>query len=293
MPATVIDGKAIAAKIRQEIKASVETLKEKTAQVPGLAVVLIGDRKDSATYVRMKKRAAAECGIQSFEVKLPENTSQEEVQQAVRDLNSRAEVHGILVQLPLPKHLNEKAILDEISIGKDVDGLHPSNVGSLALKGREPLFTACTPRGCIELLERSGVTIAGKNAVVLGRSNIVGMPVALLLMQCNATVTVCHSRTQDVESKVRQADIVIAALGRAQMVTKEWIKPGAVVIDVGTNAVDDPSAKRGYRLVGDVDFDQVKEVASAITPVPGGVGPMTIAMLLQNTLESAQRTLLE
>lgn len=199
------------------------------------------------------------------------------------------QVDGILVQLPLPKHIDEQTVLDAISIDKDVDGFHPMNIGSLAMRGRDPLYVSCTPKGCIELLKRSGVDPKGKTAVVVGRSNIVGLPAALLLQNADATVTMVHSRTPNAEEVVRAADIVVAACGRAEMVKGSWIKPGAVVIDVGINAVDDPTAKRGYRLVGDVEFAAAAENASLITPVPGGVGPMTIAMLLQNTLEGYKR----
>ncbi len=290
MSAKLIDGKAIAATIRGEIKAEVDAMKAKTGKVPGLAAVLVGERKDSQTYVRMKKRACEEVGITSFGYDLPADISQEDLLDVVRELNNNPDVHGILVQLPLPDHIDDEEILGAISLEKDVDGFHPLNIGRLSMKRRDPLFVPCTPRGCIELLDRSGVTIEGKNAVVLGRSNIVGLPVAMLLLHRNATVTICHSRTQNLPEVVRGADIVIAAVGRAQMVQADWLKPGATVIDVGVNAVDDPTAKKGYRLVGDVDFEAAKEVAGMITPVPGGVGPMTIAMLLKNTLDSAKRT---
>jgi 5,10-methylene-tetrahydrofolate dehydrogenase/methenyl tetrahydrofolate cyclohydrolase len=209
----------------------------------------------------------------------------------VRDLNANPDVHGILVQLPLPDHIAEDEILGAIDLEKDVDGFHPINIGRLSMKRREPLFVPCTPKGCIELLDRTGVKIEGKHAVVLGRSNIVGLPVAMLLLHRNATVTICHSYTKDLPSRVANADILIAAVGRAEMVRGDWIKPGAVVIDVGMNAVDDPTSEKGYRLVGDVKFDEAVQVASAITPVPGGVGPMTIAMLLRNTVDSAKRAL--
>jgi len=288
--AKIIDGKAIAATIRGEIKAEVEKMQAQYGVVPGLATVLVGDRKDSQTYVRMKKKACAEVGIQSFGYDLPGDISQEELQKIVAEINARPEVHGILVQLPLPAHIDEEAILSTISLEKDVDGFHPLNIGRLSMKRRDPLFVPCTPRGCIELLDRTGVEIEGKRAVILGRSNIVGLPVSMLLLHRNATITICHSRTRNLPDVVREADILVAAVGRPQMVRGDWVKPGAVVIDVGVNAVDDPTKKKGYRLVGDVHFDEVKEVASAITPVPGGVGPMTIAMLLQNTLESAKRT---
>ncbi len=290
MTAKIIDGKAIAATIRGEIKAEVDAMKAKTGKVPGLAAVLVGERKDSQTYVRMKKRACEEVGITSFGYNLPADVSQEDLLGVVRELNNNPDVHGILVQLPLPDHIDDEEILGAISLEKDVDGFHPLNIGRLSMKRRDPLFVPCTPRGCIELLDRSGVIIEGKNAVVLGRSNIVGLPVAMLLLHRNATVTICHSRTQNLPEVVRGADIVIAAVGRAQMVQADWLKPGATVIDVGVNAVDDPTAKKGYRLVGDVDFEAAKEVAGMITPVPGGVGPMTIAMLLKNTLDSAKRT---
>jgi len=289
MSAQIIDGKAIAATIRGEIKDEVEAMKAKYGKVPGLAAVLVGVRKDSQTYVRMKKKACAEVGITSFGHDLPDDISQEELLKVVRDLNANPDVHGILVQLPLPDHIDDEEILGAISLEKDVDGFHPLNIGRLSMKRRDPLFVPCTPRGCIELLDRTGVEIEGKEAVVLGRSNIVGLPVAMLLLHRNATLTICHSRTKDLPNVVRKADILVAAVGRPEMVRGDWVKPGAVVIDVGTNAVDDPTRERGYRLVGDVAFDEVKEVAAAITPSPGGVGPMTIAMLLRNTTDSARR----
>ncbi|HRV91861.1 MAG TPA: bifunctional methylenetetrahydrofolate dehydrogenase/methenyltetrahydrofolate cyclohydrolase FolD [Anaerolineae bacterium] len=291
MSAQIIDGKAIAATIRGEIKAEVDAMQTRYSQVPGLATVLVGERKDSQTYVRMKKKACAEVGIASFSHDLPADISQADLLKVVQDLNAHPEVNGILVQLPLPDHINEEEILSAISLTKDVDGFHPINIGRLSMKRRAPLFVPCTPKGCIELLDRSGVEIEGRRAVVLGRSNIVGLPVAMLLLHRNATLTICHSRTQNLPQIVREADILIAAVGRPEMVKGDWIKPGAVVIDVGMNAVDDPAAAKGYRLVGDVAFDEAREVASAITPVPGGVGPMTIAMLLRNTLDGAKRTL--
>ncbi|MCU0286594.1 MAG: bifunctional methylenetetrahydrofolate dehydrogenase/methenyltetrahydrofolate cyclohydrolase FolD [Acidobacteria bacterium] len=289
MSVKIIDGHQIAADIHTEIKSAVTEMKTKTGKVPGLATVLVGDRKDSQSYVKMKKKACAKAGMTSFGHEFPGDITQEKLISFVRELNNNPDVHGILVQLPLPGHIDEEDVLAAISLEKDVDGLHPVNIGRLSMKRREPLFVPCTPKGCIELLDRSGITIEGKNAVVLGRSNIVGLPVAMLLLHRNATVTICHSRTMDLPAVTRQADILVAAVGRAEMVKGNWIKPGAVVIDVGINPVDDPSSEKGYRLVGDVDFNEAKEVASAITPVPGGVGPMTIAMLLQNTLESAKR----
>ena len=289
--AQIIDGKAIAATIRAEIAEEVAKIKAEYGVVPGLATVLVGDRKDSQTYVRMKKKACAEVGITSFGYDLPGDASQEDVIRLVRELNANPDVDGILVQLPLPDHIDEEAVLSEIDIAKDVDGFHPVNIGRLAMKGRKPLFVPCTPRGVIGLLDRSGIEIEGKNAVVLGRSNIVGLPVSMLLLHRNATITICHSRTRDLPEVTRRADILVAAIGRAEFVRGDWIKPGAAVIDVGVNAVDDPTKKKGYRLVGDVNFEEAKEVAGYITPVPGGVGPMTIAMLLKNTLDARKRRL--
>lgn len=289
--ASIIDGKAIAQTIRSEIAAEVHQLSLKYGKVPGLAVVIVGNRKDSQSYVSMKRKACAEVGIRSFDLDLPEQVSEAEVINKVHELNANPDVHGILVQLPLPKHINEEKVLTEISIEKDVDGFHPLNIGKLAMKGREPLFLPCTPKGCLELLSRSGISIKGKKAVVVGRSNIVGLPVSLLLLKADATVTIVHSHTHQPESIIREADIVIAAAGQALMIKGSWIKPGAAVIDVGTNAVDDPSKKSGYRLVGDVHFQEACKTAGWITPVPGGVGPMTVAMLLQNTLNGAKRVI--
>ncbi len=291
MTAQIIDGKAIAATIRGEIAEEVAKLKEEHGVVPGLAAVLVGERKDSQTYVRMKKKACAEVGIKSIGVDLPEDVSQEELIAKVEELNADPEVDGILVQLPLPDHIDEEAVLAKIDIAKDVDGFHPLNIGRLSMKGRKPLYVPCTPRGVIELLDRTGIEIEGKNAVILGRSNIVGLPVSMLLLHRNATITICHSRTKNLPEVTRRADILVAAIGRAEMVRGDWIKPGAAVIDVGVNAVDDATRKRGYRLVGDVNFEEAKEVAGYITPVPGGVGPMTIAMLLKNTLDGRKRRL--
>jgi 5,10-methylene-tetrahydrofolate dehydrogenase/methenyl tetrahydrofolate cyclohydrolase len=286
--ATIIDGTKIAADIRAEVKAGAEGLRAKGV-VPGLATVLVGNDPASHKYVSMKRKACAEAGIESFHTELPATATHDEVLSLVRRLGADPRVHGILVQLPLPKQVDERAVLDAVPLSKDVDGFHPLNIGALAMKGVEPDFVPCTPHGVIELLDRSGTEISGADAVVLGRSNIVGMPVALLLIQRNATVTVCHSRTRDVAAACRRADISVAAIGRARFVGGDWIKPGATIIDVGTNMIDDPSRASGRRLVGDVDFDAALEVAGKITPVPGGVGPMTIAMLLQNTLRAASR----
>jgi methylenetetrahydrofolate dehydrogenase (NADP+) / methenyltetrahydrofolate cyclohydrolase len=288
MSAKIIDGKAIASDIRTEVARGVEKLKRERGVTPGLATVLVGDNPASHKYVSMKRKACAEAGILSFHHELPKSTSPEDVLALVRKLGADRSVHGILVQLPLP--FDDRAVLEAVPLSKDVDGFHPLNVGALAMKGREPDFVPCTPAGVIELLDRSGTKIAGADAVVLGRSNIVGMPVALLLVGRDATVTVCHSKTRSIEEVCRRADILVAAIGRARFVKGSWIKPGATVIDVGTNMIDDPKATGGKRLVGDVDFDAASKVAGAITPVPGGVGPMTIAMLLKNTLRSAERS---
>lgn len=291
--ATIIDGKAVAQTIRSEIAEEVRLLSQKYGKVPGLAVVIVGNRKDSESYVKTKRKACADLGINSFDIDLPEEVSEAEVIKHVHQLNANPDVHGILVQLPLPKHINEEKVLTEISLGKDVDGFHPLNIGKLAMKGRDPLFLPCTPQACLELLSRSGISIKGKRAVVVGRSNIVGLPASLLLLKADATVTIVHSKTSqsDTESIIREADIVIAAAGQAKMIKGSWIKPGAAVIDVGTNSVDDPTRKSGYRLVGDVDFEEASKVAGWITPVPGGVGPMTVTMLLKNTLEGAKRNI--
>ncbi|RMF53204.1 MAG: bifunctional methylenetetrahydrofolate dehydrogenase/methenyltetrahydrofolate cyclohydrolase FolD [Chloroflexota bacterium] len=288
--ATLIDGRAVAAQIRAEVAVRAAALAERGVR-PGLAAVLVGDNPASQAYVRMKRKACAEVGIESFYHELPAQTTQAELEGLVEALNARSDVHGILVQLPLPAHLDEQRVLSLISTAKDVDGFHPLNIGRLAMKGREPDFIPATPAGIMRLLEAYQAPFAGANAVVLGRSNIVGMPCALLLTKRDCTVTLCHSRTRDLPEVVRHADILVAAVGRPHMVKGDWIKPGAFVIDVGTNRVPDPSAKDGSRLVGDVDFEAARRVAGAITPVPGGVGPMTIAMLLENTVKAAERSL--
>ena len=236
----------------------------------------------------MKRNRCKKVGIESFGHELPADAPEAEVLKVVHELGEDPKVHGILVQLPLPGHIDEEKVLGTIPLTKDVDGFHPVNIGRLAMKGREPLFIPCTPAGAMTLLEEAGAIFEGAEAVVLGRSNIVGMPAAMLLVHRNATVTVCHSCTKDLRAVCRKADILIAAVGRPQMVKRDWVKPGAYVIDVGSNRIDDPSTEKGYRWVGDVDFDDVKEVAGALTPSPGGVGPMTIAGLLQNTLHAAE-----
>lgn len=287
MTATIIDGTAIAAKVRAEVAAGTVVYSAQRGSSPGLATVLVGENPASQTYVAAKQKACAEVGIQSFGHHLKAEATEVEVLALVQRLNADAAVHGILVQLPLPDHINEERILNAVSIEKDVDGFHPVNIGRLGMKGREPLFVPCTPDGSIRLLQEYGATFAGAHAVVLGRSNIVGLPAAMLLLKRDATLTVCHSRTKDLPAVCRQADILIAAVGRTEMVKGDWVKPGAYVIDVGINRKPDPTRKSGYRLVGDVDYDEVREVAGFITPVPGGVGPMTIAQLLSNTLRGA------
>jgi 5,10-methylene-tetrahydrofolate dehydrogenase/methenyl tetrahydrofolate cyclohydrolase len=288
MTADIIDGTRIAGEIRQEVGKAVAAMKAEHGYTPGLATVLVGDNPASATYVRMKQKACAEAGIRSIGHNLPADSSESDVLDLVSALNADPEVNGILVQLPLPDHIDEEKVLNTVDLEKDVDGFHPVNIGRLAMKGRDPLFIPCTPHGIIELLKRSGVQLSGAEAVIVGRSNIVGLPVAMLLQKENATVTICHSRTRDLGEHTRRADILVAAIGRREMITGDMVKPGAAVIDVGINQKEDPTKKRGYRLVGDVDFDSAKEVAGAITPVPGGVGPMTIAMLLSNTHHAAE-----
>ncbi len=278
--AQIIDGKAIAQRVREEIKEEVDELKRRGI-TPGLAVVLVGEDPASRIYVRNKKNAAEKTGINSFEHHLPEDTPQDELLRLVRRLNEDDNVHGILVQLPLPAHIDTAVVIEAISPEKDVDGFHPYNVGRL-LTGN-PIFEPCTPKGIMELLKRSGIEPAGRDAVVVGRSNIVGKPVALMLLAQNATVTVCHSRTRHIERKVSEADILVCAVGRAGFIRGGWIKEGSVVIDVGVNRLEDGS------LVGDVEFEEARRRAAHVTPVPGGVGPMTIAMLLSNTVLAAKR----
>ena len=289
--AKIIDGRKIAAEIRAEIKIKVAELARR-GTVPGLAMVLVGDDPASHVYVRGKKRACEEMGITSFDYNLPGTCTERRLLNLVGRLNEDKRVHGILVQLPLPPQISEPKILNAIDPNKDVDGFHPMNVGKM-LNGEET-FLSCTPRGCQELLLRSGYDPAGKHVVVLGRSNIVGKPMAAILMQkaagANATVTVCHSRTRRLASITKQADILVAAIGVPKFVTSRMVKEGVIVIDVGVNRVKDATRKSGYRLVGDVDFKNVSKKARAITPVPGGVGPMTITMLMQNTYEAAKRT---
>jgi methylenetetrahydrofolate dehydrogenase (NADP+)/methenyltetrahydrofolate cyclohydrolase len=289
--ATLIDGNAIGATMRAELAGEISALKKKGV-VPGLAVVLVGDNAASQVYVRMKGKACDEAGLYHETIKLPTDTTEADLMSLLERLNANPKIHGILVQLPLPKQIDTNRALHRIDPRKDVDGFHPENVGKVAV-GDPTGFRPATPYGVQQLLIRTGVETKGAHAVVVGRSNIVGRPMAALLLQDapggNATVTVCHSRTRGIELYARQADILIVAIGRPEFVTGDMVKPGAVVIDVGVNRVDDPSRKQGYRLVGDVKFHEAKQVASAITPVPGGVGPMTITMLLYNTVQAARQ----
>jgi methylenetetrahydrofolate dehydrogenase (NADP+)/methenyltetrahydrofolate cyclohydrolase len=291
--ATILDGKAIANRVQQEVADAVVKMKQQHGVTPGLAAVLVGENPASQMYVKMKRNRCAEVGIESFGHELPADISQEELEKLIGELNADPKVHGILVQLPLPGHLDDDQVLRAINLDKDVDGFHPINIGRLAMKGRDPQFIPATPYGCMVLLQEAeklvdGFQIEGSNAVVLGRSNIVGMPMALLLIHANATVTVVHSRTRDIPSIVNGADIVIGAMGRPEMIKGDWFKEGTVCIDVATVKVDDPTAKKGYVWKGDFEFEAAKERVAAITPVPGGVGPMTIAMLLKNTLRGAE-----
>lgn len=276
--AKIIDGKAISTDIRQELKQRVIAFEELFGFKPGLAVIIVGTDPASKVYVNNKRKACEEIGYNSFVYELPENTSEAELLDLIHQLNAREDVHGILTQLPLPKHINEDKVINMISPKKDVDAFHPQNVGKLMLG--TPSFKPCTPAGVIELLKRSNVDITGKECVIVGRSNIVGKPLAMMLLQANGTVTVCHSKTKDLKEVCRRADILVVAIGKPKFITADMVKEGAVVIDVGINRVDG-------KLCGDVDFDNIREVASAITPVPGGCGPMTIAMLMQNTFEAA------
>ncbi len=293
MAAQVIDGNKIAAQIRGELEKEIKALKAERGVTPGLAVILVGENPASQQYVKNKNKAAHEIGIYSEQHNLPKETPEAELLALVDKLNKEPRIHGILVQLPLPKHIDEKKVLLLIDPEQDVDGFHPMNLGRMMVG--DPAYLPCTPHGVVKMLVYSGVKTSGKHVVVVGRSNIVGKPVANMLVQkaegADATVTICHSRTKDLPSVTRQADILIAAIGQPEFVTAEMVKPGAVVIDVGVNRVDDPSSPKGFRWVGDVRYEEVAAKASAISPVPGGVGPMTITMLLYNTVESAKRHL--
>ena len=291
MRAQIIDGKKLAAETRAEIAAGVAALKAEKGVTPGLAVILVGDNPASVSYVTAKEKACREAGMYSREIRLPAETPEQVVVETVKALNADPAIHGILVQLPLPKGISEKKVVDAIAAEKDVDGFTPVNVGRMLIG--EDCFLPCTPHGIVKLIEVTGMDIAGKHAVVIGRSNIVGKPVAALLARkgphANATVTLCHTGTPDISVYTKTADVVVVAAGRPNTLTGDMLKPGAVVIDVGVNRVPDATKPKGYRLCGDADFASCAEVAAAITPVPGGVGPMTITMLLWNTLESARK----
>ncbi len=296
MSALLLDGKAIAKRVQDEVASAVKKMKSEHGFTPGLAAVLVGENPASQMYVKMKRNRCAEVGIESFGYELPAKVSQAELEDLIHQLNENEKVHGILVQLPLPDHIDSDKVLQTISLDKDVDGFHPINIGRLAMKGREPEFIPATPYGCMVLLQEAeklvpGFKIAGSKALVLGRSNIVGMPMSLLLIKADATVTIAHSRTKNIQELVGDSDIVIGAMGRPEMIKGEWFKTGAVLVDVATVKVDDPSNDKGYIWKGDFEFEKAKERAAAITPVPGGVGPMTIAMLLKNTLHGAEITL--
>jgi methylenetetrahydrofolate dehydrogenase (NADP+)/methenyltetrahydrofolate cyclohydrolase len=289
LPAELIDGVAIARTIREQVARDARELTERGTR-PGLAVVLVGDDSASIVYVRSKAKACDEAGMHSVTIRLDAATSQDDLLHVVRTLNDDSQIHGILVQMPLPSHIDASAIINAIDPRKDVDGFHPVNVGRLSI-GETDGFVPCTPAGVVVLLDRSNVDIAGAETVIVGRSNIVGKPMAALMIARDATVTICHSRTRDLAAHIAHADIVIAAVGRAGLIRGEMLKPGCTVIDVGMNRFPDSTAQRGYKLVGDVDFDSAREVASRITPVPGGVGPMTIAMLLSNTVRAARMSI--
>ncbi|MDP8305511.1 MAG: bifunctional methylenetetrahydrofolate dehydrogenase/methenyltetrahydrofolate cyclohydrolase FolD [Candidatus Chlorobium antarcticum] len=290
----IIDGKKISLELKDELKVSVDRYREQTGKVPGLTVIIVGEDPASQVYVRNKAKTCKEIGMNSSIITMPTDTPQEHLLDTITSLNLDPAVHGILVQQPLPKQIDEFAVTLAIDPEKDVDGFHPENLGKLVMGHLDKCFVSCTPYGILELLGRYGIETSGKHCVVVGRSNIVGKPMANLMLQklkeSNCTVTICHSATKDIASYTRQADILIAAIGRAKFITPDMVKKGAVVIDVGINRIDDATTKSGTRLVGDVDFEGVSAVASAMTPVPGGVGPMTIAMLLKNTLHSFERT---
>lgn len=286
----ILRGKELAEKMRQEMKSEIDELKTHHNLVPGLAVVLIGDNPASLSYVKGKEKACAQVGILSREYKFDADYKEEQLLKLIRELNNDPSIHGILVQLPLPDHINEEKILYAIDPTKDVDGFHPVNIGKMMIGA--PSFLPCTPHGIQQLLLRNNIEISGKHVVIVGRSNIVGKPLAMILVQknpgANATVTMCHTRTKNMAELTKLADILVVAAGRPHTVNADMVKQGAVVIDVGVNRVEDKTKKRGYRLIGDVEFDEVSEKASAISPVPGGVGPMTITMLLHNTIQSAK-----
>lgn len=277
----VLNGKKISNDIQEELRLKIIENKLK----PGLGIILVGNRKDSETYVRMKKKACKKIGIVNYDVHLDENISEKELINEVNKMNENDNIHAILIQLPLPKHINEENVIKQVNLHKDVDGFHPQNIGNMALNRKQNMIAPCTPEGCIELLDRYNIEIQGKHVVMLGRSNIVGMPLSLLFLHRNATVTICHSKTKNIKDITKTADILVSACGNPQFIKKNHIKNGCVILDIGINALPDETKKRKYRLVGDVDYDDVCDLCEAITPVPGGIGPMTIAMLLKHTVE--------
>ncbi len=279
---TIINGKAIADKILLEIETEIDELIKK----PILAVIQIGDKKESSIYIKKKREACELVGIESQIFNFDTDVTNNEINDLIDHLNNNVDINGILVQLPIPEHLDEELILSKINYLKDVDGFHPQNMGNLAMNNRISQFIPCTPKGCLELLKRENIKLEGKHAVIIGKSNIVGLPMSLLLMKENATVTVCHDKTENIKEHTMKADILVSACGQAEMIKSNWVKDGVVIIDIGINPKKDLSKKNGYRLVGDVDFNDVKDKASKITPVPGGVGPMTVAILLSNTLKA-------
>ena len=282
----LLDGKLVSNTLLANLKQRIHKLHARNI-VPGLGVIMVGDKVESRTYVNMKRRKCEKLGIYCNVKKFEEDISETEIKLQIEEFNENDNIHGILVQLPLPKHIDTNSVLDCVSYKKDVDGFHPMNAGRLSQRNN-PLFVPCTPRGCMEILEFYGIDVMGKNATIIGSSNLVGLPLSLLLLSKKATVTICNSKTKDTKAMVQNADIIIAACGIAHLVKEDWVKEGAIIVDVGINKVDDASRKRGYRLVGDVDFDNVKEKTAYITPVPGGVGPMTIAMLMTQVVESAE-----
>jgi 5,10-methylene-tetrahydrofolate dehydrogenase/methenyl tetrahydrofolate cyclohydrolase len=283
----ILDGKQISNDIKTELKEEINVLKDKNI-VPGLGIILVGERKDSSTYVRMKKKSCLEIGIRNFDIHLPEDVTQETIIQEVEKMNHNNEIHGILIQLPLPKHINEEEVIKRVHLNKDVDGFHPTNIGNLALNRLKNLMCPCTPEGCIEILDRYNISLEGKHVVILGRSNIVGLPLSLLFLHRNSTVTICHSRTKNLSNITKTADILVGACGKAKFIKNNDIKQDCVILDVGINSEPDISKKLGYKLVGDIDFNDVIDKCLAITPVPGGIGPMTIAMLLKHTVKLAK-----
>lgn len=289
MSAVIIDGKAIAAEVKAEVAQKISERNAKGLPVPGLATILVGDDPASRNYVRSKTKTCAALGIRSFSYELPQDSTQEQLESLIAELNANDEVHGILVQLPLPEQLDEESAIAAILPRKDVDGINPYNAGLLTRKIIEPRFYPCTPAGIMKLIESVRPDVTGLDAVIIGRSSIVGMPTAMMLSRRNVTPTICHRNTQNIDEICRRAGILIAAAGSPELVKGSWIKPGAIVIDVGINHVPDATKEKGYRLCGDVAFDEAKEIAGAITPVPGGVGPMTIAMLMHNTLSAAEK----